>query len=220
MLSQRSAERRPRFGADGASVVCPYQFARSKPPESSSIPWGPAVLDEAHRLSNDYEPGNVIVNTLNGALLGRPEFLLTATLLQGSPLQLDGLVGILDEYALGIRRALASSSPELRVRILGQPVRGQFQISYRVGHEVREYQPDFVAETATAIWMLEPKARDQVTDPGAVAKREAAIAWYEHATGYTAANGGRLWRYALSPHDLIAENKTIDGLAAACQYLR
>lgn len=101
-----------------------------------------------------------------------------------------------------------------------RPVRGQFQISYRVGHEVREYQPDFVAETAEVIWMLEPKARNQLSDPEVVAKQEAAITWCEHATGYTSTNRGKPWRYALIPHDLVAVNKTIEGLIEASQYAR
>lgn len=38
-----------------------------------------------------------------------------------------------------------------------KPAKGQFQIFYKSGIEHLEYQPDFVAETDTAITMLEPK---------------------------------------------------------------
>jgi len=53
-----------------------------------------------------------------------------------------------------------------------------------------------------------------------VAKTEAAIAWCEHATAYTASASGKPWRYALIPHDLIAETKTLEGLVQAARYSR
>lgn len=93
-----------------------------------------------------------------------------------------------------------------------RPVKGQFQIYYRAGSEQAEYQPDFVAETATFIAMLEPKARNQMEAPDVLAKRDAAIAWCRQATEYATAHGGKPWVYALIPHDAIAENATIDGL--------
>ena len=38
--------------------------------------------------------------------------------------------------------------------------------------------------------------------------------WAERgsATAYTAANGGKPWRYLLIPHDAIFENMTLPGL--------
>lgn len=39
-----------------------------------------------------------------------------------------------------------------------KPAKGQFQIFYKWGAEHPEYQPDFVAETADCVYMLEPKA--------------------------------------------------------------
>ena len=47
-----------------------------------------------------------------------------------------------------------------------KPAKGQFQIFYRHGADHLEYQPDFVAETADTIYMLEPKASNQMEDPG------------------------------------------------------
>ncbi|MDF1659670.1 MAG: DEAD/DEAH box helicase family protein, partial [Verrucomicrobiales bacterium] len=41
-----------------------------------------------------------------------------------------------------------------------KPAKGQFQIFYKLGAEHPEYQPDFVAETKDAIYMLEPKAKN------------------------------------------------------------
>jgi type III restriction enzyme len=93
-----------------------------------------------------------------------------------------------------------------------KPARGQFQIYYRWGSEQPEYQPDFVAEMADAIYMLEPKAANQMTDAEVLAKKEAAVTWCMHASDHVATFGGKPWRYALIPHDSIAENATVDGL--------
>ena len=44
-------------------------------------------------------------------------------------------------------------------------------------------------------------------------KKEAAIKWCKNASDYAAANGGKPWRYVLIPHNSIAVNMTIEGLA-------
>ena len=94
-----------------------------------------------------------------------------------------------------------------------KPAKGQFQIFYKQGANHQEYQPDFVAETKEAIYMLEPKASNQMEDAIVLAKKEAAIKWCKNASDYAAANGGKPWRYALIPHTAIAVNMTVDGLA-------
>jgi len=93
-----------------------------------------------------------------------------------------------------------------------RPARGQFQIYYRTGVGEQEYQPDFVAETEDTIFMLEPKARNQMESPEVLAKKEAAIKWCQHASDYTLANGRKPWVYLLIPHDTVAENMTLKGL--------
>ncbi|TAJ77963.1 MAG: type III restriction endonuclease subunit R [Gallionellaceae bacterium] len=94
-----------------------------------------------------------------------------------------------------------------------KPAKGQFQIFYKQGTNQLEYQPDFVAETKDAIYMLEPKASNQMGDAIVLAKKEAAIKWCKNASDYALANGGKPWRYVLLPHTAIAVNMTVDGLA-------
>ncbi len=94
-----------------------------------------------------------------------------------------------------------------------KPAKGQFQIFYRVGADHPEYQPDFVAETPEAIFMLEPKARNQMEDPIVLAKKDAAVQWCANASEHARSNGGKPWRYLLIPHDEIAENITLEALA-------
>lgn len=93
-----------------------------------------------------------------------------------------------------------------------KPAKGQFQIFYRWNHDQREYQPDFVAETEDAVYMLEPKMRTQMTDDEVLAKKESAEQWCKHASDYLVQNGGKPWSYVLIPHDAIAENMTLQGL--------
>lgn len=94
-----------------------------------------------------------------------------------------------------------------------KPAKGQFPIFYRDGADHLEYQPDFVAETADVIHMLEAKARNELDDPIVRAKKEAAVQWCRHASRHAGSYAGKRWRYVLIPHDVIAENMTIEVLA-------
>ncbi|MBN2683680.1 MAG: DEAD/DEAH box helicase family protein [Pontiellaceae bacterium] len=95
-----------------------------------------------------------------------------------------------------------------------KPAIGQFQIYYKHGAEHSEYQPDFVAETEEAIYMLEPKSRKEVDNPVVLAKKDAAVEWCKNASTHTASYGGKPWIYLLIPHDEISENMDIKGLEA------
>jgi len=98
-----------------------------------------------------------------------------------------------------------------------KPAKGQFQIFYRQGADQPEYQPDFVAETDDGISMLEAKAKNQMNDPEVIAKRDSAVKWCKQATNYASTYGGKPWKYLLIPHDVIAENMTLSGLAKQYQ---
>ncbi len=95
-----------------------------------------------------------------------------------------------------------------------KPAKGQFQIFYRQGADHPEYQPDFIAETNDAIYMLEPKMRKELDDPIVLAKKDSAIRWCANASDHAATYDGKPWRYVLIPHDEIAENITLSSLAA------
>jgi type III restriction enzyme len=93
-----------------------------------------------------------------------------------------------------------------------RPVSGQFQLYYRFGGRVLEYRPDFVAETADAIYMLEPKRASDMNDAEVLAKRDAAVLWCERASEHARQVGEKPWTYALIPHDAIATNMTLGGV--------
>jgi type III restriction enzyme len=94
-----------------------------------------------------------------------------------------------------------------------KPAKGQFQLFYQAGSDHLEYQPDFVAETDSVVYMIEPKANNAMEDADVIAKRDVAVSWCAHATANAAKHGGKPWRYLLIPHDAIAENMTLEGLA-------
>ena len=91
-----------------------------------------------------------------------------------------------------------------------KPAKGVFRIHYTSNSE---YEPDFVVETGTEKLICEPKRSDQLDDKEVKAKAAAAVKWCEQATAYELANAGKPWRYVLIPHDAIADNMTVDGLA-------
>jgi len=95
-----------------------------------------------------------------------------------------------------------------------KPAKGQFQIFYNSGTDHPEYQPDFIAETQDAIYMLEPKASNKMCDVEVLAKKEAAEKWCQHASDYAARHGEKPWKYALISHDKIAENMSIEHLGS------
>jgi type III restriction enzyme len=95
-----------------------------------------------------------------------------------------------------------------------KPAQGQFQIFYKAGVERPEYVPDFVAETSDCVYILEPKARNEIATLEVLAKKEAAVTWCARATTHALSNGGKPWKYVLIPHDVIAENMTLSGLVS------
>ncbi|MDH4162341.1 MAG: DEAD/DEAH box helicase family protein [Nitrospirota bacterium] len=95
-----------------------------------------------------------------------------------------------------------------------RPTKGQFQIYYKFGVENLEYVPDFVAEADRCIYILEPKARNDMESPDVLAKKAAAVKWCSHASDHAASNGSKPWEYVLIPHDVIMENMSISGLVS------
>ena len=130
------------------------------------------------------------------------------------------LFGAFSKCLYGVQKF--QSEPERKLAVILErdsakwfrPALGQFQIYYKVGANHQEYQPDFVAETDSAIFMLECKASNEMESPEVLAKRDAAVLWCARASDHTATCGGKPWAYLLIPDDVIAENITLGGLAA------
>lgn len=72
------------------------------------------------------------------------------------------------------------------------------------------YDPDFLAATADARYVVEVKARSELGDPEVEAKARAGAVWCAAASEHDAA--GRPWRYLLVPDDVIDLTCTLEGL--------
>lgn len=92
-----------------------------------------------------------------------------------------------------------------------KPNKGTFQIHYSGD---ANYEPDFVAETATDYYLCEPKAEPDVEDDVIQAKASAAAQWCKRAT--TVAS--KPWHYLLVPHTAVNESQTLAGLAAQYEF--
>jgi len=90
-----------------------------------------------------------------------------------------------------------------------RPVKGQFQIFYKMGNDYSEYIPDFIAETIDKIYMIETKAKNEMTSQEVLPKKEAAFKWCTNASAHNAQNNGKPWKYLLIPHDEVQDNMTL-----------
>jgi len=89
-----------------------------------------------------------------------------------------------------------------------RPAERQFRIYW--AHNSRQYRPDFVVETADALYMIETKAADQLSTPDVLDKSKAAIQYCKYATAYTTANEGKSWRYMLIPHYAVMQTSSFE----------
>lgn len=104
---------------------------------------------------------------------------------------------------------LIDSTHEPSVQKWVKPGRKQFQIEFR---RTERYEPDFVVETKDEKYIVEIKAKDEMTDETVLAKAQAARTWIGYANLHAKRIGGKPWRYVLIPHDAILTNSTFDGL--------
>jgi len=90
-----------------------------------------------------------------------------------------------------------------------RPVKGQFQIFYRMGNEFPEYIPDFIAETDDSIYMIETKAKNEMASQEVLNKKEAALKWCGFASEHNAKIKSKPWKYLLISHDQVQDNMTL-----------
>ena len=93
-----------------------------------------------------------------------------------------------------------------------RPAREQFSIYWSNGS--KRYEPDFIVETANAIYMVETKAAVNVSTEEVQQKKTAAEEYCRHASEFTAENGGKPWKYVLLPHDSVDRTASFEYLIA------
>lgn len=91
-----------------------------------------------------------------------------------------------------------------------RPAEAQFELYWK--YNSKRYHPDFVVETADAIFMVEIKAERDIDDAEVQEKAEAGKKYCEAATTFNLANGGKQWVYVLIPHTAVALNMSFKGL--------
>lgn len=87
-----------------------------------------------------------------------------------------------------------------------RPAQNQFRIYW--ANNSRQYYPDFVVETADAIYMIETKAADQMDSAEVLDKKKAAETYCRYASEFTAGHGGKPWKYILIPHDEVSVTRS------------
>jgi type III restriction enzyme len=91
-----------------------------------------------------------------------------------------------------------------------RPAPDQFRIYWN--HNGKIYEPDFVAETADCIYLIETKKASDVDLKEIQSKAQAALKYCNYATEYTAEHGGKPWKYVLIPHDQVSKTNSFNGL--------
>ncbi len=97
-----------------------------------------------------------------------------------------------------------------------RPAANQFRIYWQ--HNSKIYEPDFVAETADCIYLIEPKAANEINSPDVQSKAQAAIKYCKYATEFTAEHGGKQWKYVLIPHDQVTKTSSFKGVISPNIY--
>lgn len=85
-----------------------------------------------------------------------------------------------------------------------RPAQNQFHIYWK--HNSKRYSPDFVVETADAIYMVETKKEGAIEDADVQEKAQAALQYCKYASEFTTQNSGKPWKYVLIPHNAVQVN--------------
>lgn len=91
-----------------------------------------------------------------------------------------------------------------------RPAPREFNITYNHGHN---YEPDFVVETESTIYLVEVKGEDKLNDPDVVAKKKRGIQFCKVSSDWGKANGYKEWQYLFIPSKQISANSSFANLA-------
>ncbi|MBF2478545.1 DEAD/DEAH box helicase [Listeria marthii] len=91
-----------------------------------------------------------------------------------------------------------------------RPAKKEFNITYNNG---KQYEPDFVVETDTKVYLVEVKGEDKLNEPDVVAKKNRAIKYCEVVSNWGKVNGYKQWEYLFIPSMQIHENSSFKQLS-------
>ncbi len=92
----------------------------------------------------------------------------------------------------------------------------EFNITYNHG---RNYEPDFVVETESRIYLVEVKGEDKLRHPDVIAKKKRGIQYCEVASRWGKANGYKEWRYLFIPSKQVMPSSSFMQLAKRFETL-
>lgn len=95
------------------------------------------------------------------------------------------------------------------------PNRNQFKLYYD-NQSKHLYQPDFIVETHNSIYMIETKDTRMIKTEEVILKEKAGEEYCRAASEFNEKNGGKPWKYALIPHDLVKDGMSFDWLTSNC----
>lgn len=95
------------------------------------------------------------------------------------------------------------------------PNRNQFKL-YWDKQSKYLYQPDFIVEINNCIYMIETKDSRMLKTEEVILKARAGIEYCRAASTFNESNGGKPWRYALIPHDIVKDGMSFDWLVRNC----
>ncbi len=104
--------------------------------------------------------------------------------------------------------AYVLESDNIKVLKWLRPVPQQFSIYWHDG--TKRYEPDFIVETADAVYMCETKAAKDIEDADVQEKAEAARAYCKIVSAYNAQHNGKPWRYVIIPHSVVKRTNSFD----------
>ena len=86
-----------------------------------------------------------------------------------------------------------------------RPAPSEFNITYNNG---KKYEPDFVVETNSVVYLVEVKADNQMEDEDVLAKKDRAVSYCELVSKWAFDTNNKPWKYLLIPASKISSNST------------
>ncbi|MBK8348679.1 MAG: hypothetical protein IPL08_14105 [Saprospiraceae bacterium] len=93
-----------------------------------------------------------------------------------------------------------------------RPAPNQFRIYW--DNNSKRYEPDFVVETESTIYVIEAKSKSDMNAVDVIQKKVAAEKYCQYASAFTLQNNGKSWQYLLIPHDDISRTVSLDFLVS------
>ena len=95
-----------------------------------------------------------------------------------------------------------------------RPSPTQFDLKYLDETGTHAYEPDFVAETGSACYLVEIKGEDKLEDKSVLAKKSRGARYCRVASSWAETSGRKPWRYLFIPSQKVTGSATFSHLAS------